>query len=43
MTTRIVIQLLLLPMVIVGVSVMFSLAWLLEAIDDLKPRAVPAA
>jgi hypothetical protein len=30
-------------MVIVGVSLMFSLAWVLEAMDDLKPRAYPAA
>jgi hypothetical protein len=39
MTARIVIQLLLLPIVIVAVPLMFSMAWLHEAIDDLKPRA----
>lgn len=38
MTTRIVIQLLLLPLVLIGVPLMFTLAWLHEVIDDMKVR-----
>jgi hypothetical protein len=41
MYTRVVIQLLLLPLVLIGVPLMFSLAWLHEAIDDFKVRAQP--
>ena len=39
MTTRIVIQLLLLPLVLIGMPLMFTLAWLHEVVDDLKIRA----
>ena len=41
MITRILIQLTLLPVLVVAVPLMFTLAWLRELIDDLKPRAVP--
>jgi hypothetical protein len=37
MITRIIIQLTLLPMLLVAVPLMFTLAWLHEIIDDLKP------
>ena len=43
MTTRIVIQLLLLPFLLIGVPLMFVLAWLHEVIDDLKLRTQPPA
>jgi hypothetical protein len=37
MTTRIIIQLLLLPLVLLAVPLMFSLAWVQEALSDLAP------
>ena len=36
MITKIIVQLLLLPVVIIGVPLMFAMAWLHEAIDDRK-------
>jgi hypothetical protein len=38
MTTRIILQLFLLPVVVIGVPLMFALAWLREASDDRKYR-----
>jgi hypothetical protein len=43
MTTKIVLQLLLLPVVMIGVPLMFGLAWLHEAIDDRRLRQQSAA
>ena len=40
MITRIIIQLILVPVLVVAVPVMFTLAWLHEVIEDFKPRAV---
>jgi hypothetical protein len=37
MITRIIIQLTLLPVLLVAVPLMFTLAWLHEVIDELKP------
>jgi hypothetical protein len=37
MTTRIIIQLLLLPLVLLAVPLMFSLAWVQEALSELRP------
>ncbi|HWW21001.1 MAG TPA: hypothetical protein VNZ06_09375 [Steroidobacteraceae bacterium] len=36
MTTRIILQLLLLPVVMIGVPLMFAVAWLHELIDDRR-------
>ena len=41
--TRVAIQLLLLPIVIVAVPLMFCMAWLHEVIEDMTPRAQPPA
>jgi hypothetical protein len=38
MTARIMIQLLILPVVILAVPLMFSLAWIQEALSDLTPQ-----
>lgn len=43
MTIRILVQILLLPLLLVGVPLMFTLAWLYEVIDDLKIRSRPIA
>jgi hypothetical protein len=44
MTTKILLQLLLLPIVMIGVPLMFGLAWLQEAIEDrrLRHQAIPS-
>jgi hypothetical protein len=39
--TRFVIQLLILPLVVVGLPLMFSLAWIGEFIEDLSVRTPP--
>jgi hypothetical protein len=36
MTTRIILQLLLVPVVMIGVPLMFGLAWLHEAIEERR-------
>ena len=38
MTTKIILQLLLLPVVMIGVPLMFGVAWLQELMDDRKLR-----
>jgi hypothetical protein len=38
MIAKIILQLLLLPVVMIGVPLMFGLAWLYEAIEDRKLR-----
>jgi hypothetical protein len=40
MITRVTFQMMLLPVLIVALPLMFTLAWLQEIIDDLKPRPV---
>jgi hypothetical protein len=42
MAAKIILQLMLLPLVLLAVPLMFSLAWVQEAISDLKPQAVRA-
>ncbi len=39
--TRFIIQLLILPLVVVGLPLMFSLAWIGELIEDLSVRTPP--
>lgn len=39
--TRFVIQLLILPLVVVALPLMFSLAWVGELIEDLSARTPP--
>ena len=39
MSAKIVIQLLLLPIVVLAVPLMFSLAWVQEAISDMSQKA----
>jgi hypothetical protein len=41
MSTRLLITLLLLPILLLGLPLMFAMAWLHEIIADLKPRPSP--